>query len=102
NRPVRPKVTAGEGKPHAFALLDLASGTKVDLDTSKLPGIDRDPLAGLRKANGQPALDGPRAIAIMGAEWNPAGDRLALMFRAVDNKDRWIATVATADQVLTP
>ncbi len=102
NRPVRPKVTAGEGKPHAFALLDLASGTKVDLDISKLPGIDRDPLARLRKANEQPALEGPRAIAVMGAEWNAAGDRLALMFRAVDNKDRWIATVTTADQQLTP
>ena len=102
NRPVRPKVTVGEEPGQQVALLDLASGTKVDIDLKALPGVDRDPLARMRKAQDLPALDGPRKVAVMGVEWNRAGDRAAVMFRAVDNKDRWLATLRTVDQKLTP
>ena len=31
---------------------------------------------------------------MLGARWSPDGGRLAIMLRAIDNKDRWLVTVA--------
>ncbi|MAC19909.1 MAG: hypothetical protein CMJ23_09595 [Phycisphaerae bacterium] len=47
-----------------------------------------------------PSADGPsappRAISVIGVEWNPKGDLAAVMLRSNDNKDRWIVAVDPA------
>src|SRR5690606_16995229 len=58
-----------------------------------LPGIDRDPLAELRRAAGKDALKGNRPVQVAGIVWNDSGSRVAVQLRAVDNKDRWIVGV---------
>ncbi len=97
NRPVRPFVGDGEPGPHEFAILDLASGSKVDLDMSVLPGIKDDPLRRLRSAAGKPALEGNRPVVTMGGVWSADAARVALMVRSVDNKDRWLLSIETTD-----
>jgi dipeptidyl aminopeptidase/acylaminoacyl peptidase len=47
---VRPKVGAEKPEPNAVILLDLRKHERHDLDLSKLPGIDDDPLKALREA----------------------------------------------------
>ncbi len=89
-------------------LLDLENGERQELDLSGLPGIQDDPLASLRPqalewhvAQGAPreevkqALEAPeqRDVRIMGINWDRAHNRAAVMIRAVDNKDRWLAVV---------
>ncbi|WP_058196824.1 S9 family peptidase [Xanthomonas translucens] len=82
-------------------LVDVVSGSARKLDVAGLPGIDADPLAALRKAAKQEPLQGPRAIRVEtdgdGAgpalHWSADGRNAAVMLRAVDNKDRWIASV---------
>lgn len=41
-------------------------------------------------------LAAPRAISIIGVDWNPTGGLAAVMLRSNDNKDRWIAAVDPA------
>jgi dipeptidyl aminopeptidase/acylaminoacyl peptidase len=98
------RTRVGRNLPHAQALhlVDLADGSVRALDLAVLPGISDDPLAALRKAADKPKLEGPRALRVMGVRWNAAGDRVALMLRANDNKDRWIATVDLAKGALQP
>ncbi|AVY68358.1 S9 family peptidase [Xanthomonas translucens] len=82
-------------------LVDVVAGSARKLDVAGLPGIDADPLAALRKAAKQEPLKGPRAIRVEtdddGAgpalHWSADGRNVAVMLRAVDNKDRWIASV---------
>lgn len=102
NRNVRPKVGEGEPGPHSFAILDLHSGMAMDLDMSPLPGIETDPLRSLREARDLPALEGPRALNMLGSEWSADGTRVAFMVRSVDNKDRWISVVETTDFEVRP
>ncbi len=102
NQPVRQMVGEGEPGTQYLSLLDLASGTRVDLDLSGLPGIADDPLAKLREKAGEKALEGNRAVVLMDAVWNEDGSGVALMLRAVDNKDRWVATVRTVDHKVRP
>ncbi len=83
-------------------LVDLSSGTVSDLDLGGLPGIGTDPLATLRAQHKLDPLKGNRAVRVLAQGDNAGGDtvhfsadgsQLAIMLRAVDNKDRWIATV---------
>jgi len=89
-------------------LLDLESGERHSLDLSELPGIQDDPLADLRPEaiewhveHGAPrdeveeALEAPdqRDVRVLGVEWDRSENRAAIMLRAVDNKDRWIAVL---------
>lgn len=92
---VRTRVGRKEPAGHRFELLDLQARSRHPLDLKALPGIDSDPLADLRSARGDAAPKAPeqRPVTLMGAQWNAAGTRLALQFRAVDNKDRWLASV---------
>ncbi|HEX5755528.1 MAG TPA: S9 family peptidase [Arenimonas sp.] len=89
------RVRVGRNPPvgQGLRLIDLDSGKVVTLGTDALPGIDRDPLAELRKAAGKDALSGARATRVMAMQWNAAGDRVAVQLRAVDNKDRWLTVV---------
>ncbi|MEO1035566.1 MAG: prolyl oligopeptidase family serine peptidase [Pseudomonadota bacterium] len=81
-----------------------------------LPGIDRDPLARLRRSaldwhvergadREQVAkqLEAPaqRGVRIERIHWNADGSIAALQVHAIDNKDRWIVTLATEAAELT-
>ncbi|MDB6162654.1 MAG: prolyl oligopeptidase family protein [Xanthomonadaceae bacterium] len=94
--------------PHTLWLIDTAAGEarKVAFDT--LPGIDTDPLAALRKAAGKDPLKGHRDVRIEtdgdgsgpAIHWSADSRNVAVLVRAVDNKDRWLATVDTASATL--
>ncbi len=101
--------------PQSLLLLDLAQHKTWPLKTDDLPGIKTDPLAALRKqtvaaleqagkTEQAKALKAPelRPVRIVaggedggggGIAWSEDGNQLALQLRAIDNKDRWIASV---------
>jgi dipeptidyl aminopeptidase/acylaminoacyl peptidase len=82
-------------------LVDLSNNSIRDLSYDPLPGIATDPLAALRKAQKLDPLKGNRAVRIEtdgdgqgpAIHWSADGAQVAVLVRAVDNKDRWIATV---------
>ena len=93
----------------ALKLVALASGKVTDLSFDPLPGIGVDPLAEMRKAQKLDALKGNRPVRVLnegdnsGAatiRWSSNGSQLAVQIRAIDNKDRWIATVDFANGAL--
>ncbi|HET6434023.1 S9 family peptidase [Dyella sp.] len=101
--------------PQSLLLLDLSTHASYPLDTAVLPGIKDDPLDALRRQaiaarqkagddDGAKALKAPdvRPVHIVSGEndgsgggiaWSDDGARLAIQLRAIDNKDRWIASV---------
>jgi dipeptidyl aminopeptidase/acylaminoacyl peptidase len=101
--------------PQSLLLLDLANRQSYPLAADTLPGIKDDPLKDLRaravaalqkagKADQAKALKAPeqRAVRIIssaddggggGIVWSDDGRNLAIQLRAIDNKDRWIASV---------
>jgi dipeptidyl aminopeptidase/acylaminoacyl peptidase len=87
-------------------LVDLATREVKDLSLDVLPGIATDPLAALRAAQKLDPLKGKRPVTIGfsgdAVVWSPNGAKLAVMLRAVDNKDRWIATVDLPRAALQP
>ncbi|KFN50055.1 S9 family peptidase [Arenimonas composti] len=99
---VRVRVGRNPPKGQQLRLVDLQDGSVRPLVLAALPGIATDPLADLRAAAKLPALEGERPVRIDGLLWNDAGTGVALMARAVDNKDRWIATVDLAGGRLQP
>lgn len=105
---VRTRVGRGEPLPHKLWLVDVASGRPRQLKFDTLPGITVDPLAAMRKAAGKEALKGNRPVRIetdgdgQGPSMHWSGDsrNVALLVRAIDNKDRWIASVDLANAKL--
>ncbi len=108
NQTLRTRVGRNGRAPQTAWLVDLGNGEKHELDLGDLPGIEEDPLAGLRKraieiyvAEGEDReaaekrLKSPetRGVQFWDLQWSPDGSELALYVRANDNKDRWIATV---------
>lgn len=107
NQNVRRRVADAKPIHHTLYLVDISSGEKTELSYESLPGFDEDVLAAVREENY--AAEGktyeskraPRAIGVMpgwsapegNIVWNSNGDAVAVMLRAWDNKDRWIATV---------
>jgi dipeptidyl aminopeptidase/acylaminoacyl peptidase len=97
----RPLVGRNAPLPNTLWLVDLASGKPRKLSFASLPGIGTDPLAALRKAAGRDPLDGDRAVRIEtdgdgsgpAIHWSEDSRNAAVLVRAVDNKDRWLATV---------
>lgn len=93
----RTRVGRNMPAPHALKLVDLRTNKVQDLSFDVLPGVNVDPLAELRAAAKKEPLKGNRAVRVIdGAdaiEWSANGANVAVMLRAVDNKDRWIATV---------
>ena len=94
--------------PEHVTLLDLKTHTKFDLDVTQLPGIKDDPLASLRlkavewdvqhgiaRDAAEHSVKAPevREVSVDGLAWTDDGAHLAIQFRAIDNKDRWIASV---------
>src|SRR5690606_11817223 len=93
----RTRVGRNAPPAHALKLVDLRTNKVQDLSFDVLPGVNVDPLAELRAAAKKEPLKGKRPVRVIdGAdaiEWSANGARVAVMLRAVDNKDRWIATV---------
>lgn len=105
---VRRRVGWNNPAPQGVMLLDLAKHKQYTLDLTQLPGIKDDPLAKRRKSavkwdvkhgiprhKAEASVKAPkvRPVQIWGMHWSDDGKRMAIMFRAIDNKDRWIATV---------
>jgi dipeptidyl aminopeptidase/acylaminoacyl peptidase len=90
---VRVRVGRNAPIPQQLKLVDLRDHRVRDLPLAPLPGIATDPLADLRRAAKLEPLKGERAVRIGGIQWSDDGRGVAVMARAVDNKDRWIATV---------
>ena len=88
--------------PQSLWLVDVAYAKASELKFDGLPGIAVDPLADLRKAAKKDALKGNRDVRIEtdgdgsgpAIHWSHDSRNVALVVRAVDNKDRWIATLA--------
>jgi dipeptidyl aminopeptidase/acylaminoacyl peptidase len=107
----RPYAGRNDPAAQALRLLDLKTHASFDLDTQKLPGIGDDPLADIRaktvaalrkdgKTERADALAAPKTRPVIvnsenspGIVWSEDGHEAAVQLRAIDNKDRWIATV---------
>ncbi len=90
---VRTRVGRNPPQGQQLRLIDLNDGSVREISFGKLPAINKDPLAVLRKAADQPALKGDRAVRIDAIRWRGDGQQVAVMLRATDNKDRWITTM---------
>lgn len=114
NQSVRRRVADAKPEEQVLYLLDLTNGEKQTLSFESLPGFDEDVLANVREEN-YAARDEtyrserkPRAISVMPSwsagqgniQWDQDGANVALILRAWDNKDRWIATVDFDDAEL--
>ncbi len=92
----------------SLKLVDLSTGKVSDLSLDTLPGIATDPLASLRAAQKLEALKGNRGVRVNGDgdgggfQWTQDGSQVAVQLRAIDNKDRWLATVDFANARLLP
>ncbi len=101
---VRTRVGRNAPQPHTLWLVDVDGAKATELKFDALPGIAVDPLAELRKAAKQEPLKGNRPVRIEtdgdglgpAIHWSGDGGNVAVLVRAVDNKDRWIATVDLA------
>ncbi len=107
---VRVRVGRNAPLPHRLWLVDVANAKPSELKFDPLPGITVDPLAALRKAAGKQPLKGNRDVRIetdnggggQSIRWSADSRNVAVLVRAVDNKDRWIATVDMAATQLRP
>src|SRR6185312_6096362 len=107
----RTRVGRNDPLPQKLWLVDVANGKVSELKFDALPGIATDPLAALRKAAGKEALKGNRPVQVATSGdngsaptllWSNDGRNAAVMVRAIDNKDRWIATVDLGGAKLQP
>jgi dipeptidyl aminopeptidase/acylaminoacyl peptidase len=102
----RPRVGRNMPSEHTVKLIDLATRKVSDLSLNALPGISTDPLAALRAAQKLPPLKGNRTVRVdddgEAVRWSSNGSQVAVLLRAVDNKDSWIATVDLKAAALKP
>jgi dipeptidyl aminopeptidase/acylaminoacyl peptidase len=107
---VRTRVGRNAPLPHRLWLVDIDQAKASELKFDTLPGIAIDPLAELRKAAKLEPLKGERPVRIEtdgdgtgpAIHWSADGRNVAVLVRAIDNKDRWIATVDLAGAKLQP
>ena len=105
---VRTRVGRGDPVQHTLWLAEVGTGKVRELKFDALPGIATDPLAAMRKAAGKDALKGNRPVRIEtdgdgsgpAIHWRDDSRAVALLVRAIDNKDRWIAGVDLAAATL--
>ena len=121
SREVRPLVGTGHPASDEVILLDLQKLERHDLDLSLLPGAKDDPLRELReKAKAKKAAvadegdkkaaaetkagdkEAVRQIDLRAVAWSEDGREALLAFFALDNKDRWLATVDFEKAALSP
>ncbi|GJI98587.1 peptidase S9 [Duganella caerulea] len=102
----RKRVSDTGPQPHQLKLVELSTRKVSDLSFDTLPGIATDPLAELRAAHKLDPLKGNRGLRFENREdsirWSANGAQVAVMAQAIDNKDRWIATVDLAAAKLKP
>ncbi|MEO5629946.1 MAG: DPP IV N-terminal domain-containing protein, partial [Thermomonas sp.] len=108
---VRTRVGRNDPLPQTLWLTETATGKVRELAFDDLPGIKDDPLATLRKAAGKDPLKGARAVQVATSgdngnastlRWSDDSHTAAVRIRAIDNKDRWIATVDLTNAALQP
>ncbi|SFL04748.1 S9 family peptidase [Lysobacter sp. cf310] len=105
---VRTRVGRNAPLPQKLWLIDVAAGKSTELKFDGLPGIGEDPLAAMRKAAKKDPLKGDRAVRIEtdgdgsgpAIRWSDDGRQVAVLVRAIDNKDRWLTTVDLARAAL--
>ncbi|MBA2237686.1 MAG: prolyl oligopeptidase family serine peptidase [Lysobacter sp.] len=105
---VRVRVGRNAPVPQRVWLVDVASAQATELTFDGLPGIGADPLAAMRKAQDKDPLKGDRPVRIEtdgdgsgpAIHWSDDGRRAAVLVRAIDNKDRWIATLEAGETKL--
>ena len=108
---VRTRVGRNAPLPQKLWLVDIGASKATEVKYDALPGIADDPLAAMRKAAKQDPLKGNRDVQVLtsgdnsGApsiRWTDDGRSVAVAIRAIDNKDRWIASVDLANAKLQP
>lgn len=92
---VRTLVGKNPPKPQTLWHVNLNTHEMAKIDLDGLPGITQDPLASLRKKAGKDALKGNRGVTFGGVRFSDDGQVAAIMARAIDNKDRWIISLAS-------
>ncbi|MBX9400724.1 S9 family peptidase [Lysobacter sp. BMK333-48F3] len=105
---VRTRVGRNEPLAQKLWLVDVANAKASELKFDALPGIAVDPLAALRKAAKQEPLKGDRPVRVetdgdgsgVSIRWSDDGRQAAVLIRAIDNKDRWLASVDLAQAKL--
>ncbi|WP_394205886.1 prolyl oligopeptidase family serine peptidase [Shewanella waksmanii] len=104
--PARARVAEDNNPGQRLVLLNLQTKDKRDITIEGLTGYNEDVLAAVKKENAAAkgesysAEQQPRKIQLMqdwgwsqsAIQWHKDG-QLAVMVEAIDNKDRWIATV---------
>jgi dipeptidyl aminopeptidase/acylaminoacyl peptidase len=118
----RQYVGRNDPAPQSVLLLDLSAHKSYPLATDNLPGIKDDPLKAIRaktvaalekagKDDDAKALKAPDVRPVImytmdsgaaGIVWSDDGRQAALEFLAIDNKDRWIASIDFAHHTLVP
>lgn len=115
-QPVRARVTDFKPEPQKLILVDLTDGSSHELSYTALPGYNEDVLAEVKaenaKARGERYKSEKviRDIGLMtdwywsqsALRWHNNGQQIAVMLKAFDNKDRWIATVDLKQKKLVP
>jgi dipeptidyl aminopeptidase/acylaminoacyl peptidase len=104
--------------PQSLVLVDIAARKTFALKNEDLPGAKDDPLkelraksvAALKKAGKDDEAEALKAPAVrpmavnaefsQGIVWSDDGRNVAVQLRAIDNKDRWIASVDFARHAL--
>ena len=101
---VRTRVGRNLPAPQTLWLLDLHEREKHEIELDSLPDIFEDPLAELKEEQELDPLpkDEARAVSFMGMQWRPDAGRAAIMIRANDNKDRWVASLDPENPGLNP
>lgn len=107
---VRGKVADSKPNPTTLFLVNLKDHSQTALSYKTLPGHDEDVLKKVKaenyKAQGKKykSKKAERPINLLfgsrGIQWHSSGEEAAVMVRAWDNKDLWIATVDFEDKKL--
>ncbi|WP_119967935.1 S9 family peptidase [Shewanella japonica] len=105
--PARARVAEDSYPGERLVILDLVEHAKKDVTIEGLTGFDEDVLASVKsenaKAKGETykSKPAPRTVQLMqdwgwdqtAIQWHDTDNKLLVMMEAVDNKDRWIASV---------
>ncbi|WP_076415729.1 prolyl oligopeptidase family serine peptidase [Shewanella sp. UCD-KL12] len=105
--PARARVAEDKAPGERLVLLDLKTHKKTDITIEGLTGFDEDVLATVKQENAKAIGEKyksettPRKLQLMqdwgwsqsAIQWQTDGSEVAIMLEAVDNKDRWIATL---------
>lgn len=115
-RQVRGRVNDIRPEPQTLYLLDLSDKSIQPLSYNRLPGYNDDVLAEVKAENAKVKGEKYRSekvirdIGLMtdwywrqsAIRWHSSAKQVAVMLKAFDNKDRWIATVDLVKKQLEP